>query len=127
MHESLITANTILYCKKWDATVCFYRDGLRLPVLFSTDWFVEFGLTATSRLSIADEKRASVKGSGKAGVTISLQVGDIEVAREDAGNMGLNPTRIETHPWSARIFHIFDPEGHRIEMWQSSVSDQKRV
>ena len=37
-------ANTILYCSKWDETVLFYRDQLKLSVSFSTDWFVEFSL-----------------------------------------------------------------------------------
>ena len=34
--------------------------------------------------------------------------------------MGLEPTRIQEHPWDARVFHLFDPEGHRIEIWQSN-------
>ena len=124
MHKNVITANIILYCKEWDATVRFYRDGLHLPVLFSADWFIEFGLTETSRLSIADEKHASVKSCKNAGITLTLQVQDINAAREFAEKMGLTPTEVKTHPWSARLFHIFDPEGHRVEMWQSTVSDQ---
>ena len=31
------TANTILYCAKWEDTVRFYRDYLNLAVAFSTD------------------------------------------------------------------------------------------
>lgn len=124
MHKSILTANIILYCKKWDATVRFYRDGLQLPVLFSTDWFIEFGLNETSRLSIADEKHASVKSCKNAGITLALQVQDIDTARKFAANMDLKPTEVQTHPWSARVFHLFDPEDHRIEIWQSSVSDR---
>lgn len=124
MHKSIITTNVIFYCKEWDATVRFYRDGLQLPVLFSADWFIEFALTDTSRLSIADEKHASIKSCGKAGITLTLQVQDIDAAREFAANMGLKPTEVKTHPWSARVFHLFDPEGHRIEMWQSTVTTQ---
>jgi len=126
MHEGLVATNTILYCKEWDATVRFYREGLQLPVLFHADWFIEFGLTATSRLSIADEKYASIKSCGSNGITITLQVEDIEAIRECADNMGLNPTEVKAHPWSARLFYLFDPEGHRIEIWQSTVSDQNR-
>jgi catechol 2,3-dioxygenase-like lactoylglutathione lyase family enzyme len=120
MYEDLTTTNTILYCREWDATVRFYRDGLRLPVVFATDWFVEFRLTATSRLSIADEEHASIKSCGNAGITVSLQVKDIDAAREHAQRMGLRPTEVKEHPWDARVFHLFDPEGHRIEIWQSS-------
>ena len=51
------TANTILYCQAWAATVAFYRDHLGLPMTHTSDWFVEFALTTTARLSIADEGR----------------------------------------------------------------------
>ena len=124
MQKNLKTTNTILYCKEWDITVRFYRDGLQLPVLFSVDWFIEFGLTETSRLSIANEKHASIKSCGNGGITLTLQVQEIDAAREFAANMGLEPTEVKTHPWSTRLFHLFDPEGCRIEMWQSSVADQ---
>jgi lactoylglutathione lyase len=40
--------NTILYCRNWEQTVEFYRTALRLPVLSSTDWFVEFKLNETA-------------------------------------------------------------------------------
>ena len=53
-------ANTILYCRRWEATVAFYRDPLRLPVTHHTDWFVEFHLAAASYLSIADASRATI-------------------------------------------------------------------
>jgi catechol 2,3-dioxygenase-like lactoylglutathione lyase family enzyme len=126
MRENLTSTNTILYCREWDATVRFYRDGLLLPVVFATDWFVEFGLTATSRLSIADEGRASIKSCGNAGITLSLQVTDIDAAREHAQKMGLKPTEVKEHPWDARVFHLFDPEGHRIEIWQSRLPIRRR-
>jgi predicted enzyme related to lactoylglutathione lyase len=121
--NQLITANTILYCKKWEKTVEFYRDYLQLPVHFAADWFVEFFLNATSRVSIADEKRSSVKTCGGKGVTIALEVEDIEAERDDMEKNGLNPTTIKQHPWDARVFYLFDPEGHRIEIWQSVKPD----
>ncbi|HLA82520.1 MAG TPA: VOC family protein [Thermoleophilia bacterium] len=124
MHEKLVTTNTILYCRAWEQTVRFYKEGLRLPVLFSTHWFVEFGLTATSRLSIADEKHASIRSCGSAGITIALQVEDISAAREYAERMDLKPTAIQEHPWEAMVFHVFDPEGHRIEVWQSLAAGE---
>ena len=116
----LLTANTILYCRQWDATVRFYRDELGLSVTFAADWFVEFRLAPDSRLSVADEKRASIKSSGGSGMTMSLQVGDIGAAWEHAEKRGLKPTAIKQHPWHARVFYLLDPEGHRIEIWQRS-------
>ncbi|MDD3620474.1 MAG: VOC family protein [Desulfobulbaceae bacterium] len=124
MKKSLMTANAILYCKEWDATVRFYRDRLGLPVLFATDWFVEFGLSAAARLSIADEKHASIKSCGGEGITLALQVEDIDSVRTSAEGLGLKPTAIKRHPWDARVFYLFDPEGHRLEIWESLRSDE---
>ena len=126
METHLRTTNTILYCKQWGKTVEFYRNQLCLPVLFTTDWFVEFSLNAMSRLSIANEKRSSIKGCGGKGITITLEVDDIEAAREYAKEIGMNPTQLRLHPWDARVFYIFDPEGHRIEIWQSATPPKSR-
>ncbi len=120
----LITTNTILYCKEWEETVEFYRDKLKLPIIFATDWFVEFGLNAMSRLSIADEKRSSIKSCGGKGITLTLEVDDIEASWEQAKKNGLKPTQLREHQWDARVFYIFDPEEHRIEIWQSSKARQ---
>jgi len=112
------TLNTILYCKNWKESVEFYKELLQLPITFSTDWFVEFSLNKISRLSIADERRASVKSSQGKGITISLEVDNIEKALCAAQNKKMNPTEIKTHAWNAKIFFLFDPEGNRLEIWQ---------
>ncbi len=112
------TANTILYCRKWEETVEFYRDFLNLTVSFSTDWFVEFCVSTTCRLSIVDEKRASIKSGNGKGITLSLEVESIDNAWEVAKRDGLKPTMIRKHPWDAFVFYLFDPEGHRVEIWQ---------
>ncbi len=113
------TANTILYCRKWEETVRFYRDSLNLAVNFSTDWFVEFCVGPTSRLSVADEKRASIKSCKEKGVTLSLEVPNIDDAWRHADKAGLNPTTVKKHPWDALVFYLFDPERHRVEIWQT--------
>ena len=110
------SSNIILYCKKFEEMVSFYQTTLRLPVTTSTDWFVEFKLTRTSRLSVANESRTSIKsGSGK-GITIGLQVTDVETAHTQLENAGLTPTALK-EVWGARVFYVFDPEGNRIEFW----------
>jgi predicted enzyme related to lactoylglutathione lyase len=125
MHKSLKTTNMILYCKEWEKTVRFYRDQLHLPVNFSANWFVEFRLTENSRLSIADEKRSSIKSCGGKGVTLALEVEDIERMKGDMETIGLKPTVIKKHPWNAWVFYLFDPEGHRIEIWQKTAGETK--
>jgi catechol 2,3-dioxygenase-like lactoylglutathione lyase family enzyme len=109
-------ANTILYCKKWEETVAFYRDGLKLLVISSTDWFVEFKLNEWARLSVANEGRASIKtGEGK-GITISLQVAEIENTRTELIEGGLNPGPVK-EIWGSKAVYLHDPEGNRLEFW----------
>lgn len=114
------TANTILYCHAWSETVAFYRDKLGLPVNFASDWFVEFALTDTARLSIADERRATIKSSRGAGITLTFQVADADASWAEFHNAGLQPTPCRTHPWGARTFYLHDPEGNRLELWSST-------
>jgi catechol 2,3-dioxygenase-like lactoylglutathione lyase family enzyme len=111
------TANTILYCAAWDATVAFYRDQLGLPVTFASDWFVELALSDTARLSIADEHRATVKSGSGRGITLTFQVPDADTAWAACDAAGLSPTACRTHQWGARTFFLRDPEGHRVEVW----------
>ena len=110
------SANIILYCKKWEEMVTFYKTGLALPITTSTEWFVEFRLTRTSRLSVADESRTSIKSSSGEGITIGIQVADAITFRAHLKNTGLNPTEVK-EVWGAKAFYVFDPEGNRIEFW----------
>lgn len=121
LDKRILTTNLILYCKKWEKTVQFYRDTLQLPVQFSSDWFYEFLLGETSRLSIADEKRSSIKAPPCKGITITLEVEDIDLVWSDFSGRQLKPTPIQAHQWNARVFYIFDPDGHRLEIWQKSM------
>lgn len=115
--ESISAANTILYCARFEETLAFYRDILALPITFSAGWFVEFALGGCTRLSIADETHASIKSCSGKGVTLSLEVEDIDGVHKSLEISGCNPTKIKKHPWSARFFFIHDPEGHRLEFW----------
>jgi catechol 2,3-dioxygenase-like lactoylglutathione lyase family enzyme len=109
-------ANTILYCNKWEETVSFYRDGLGLLVISSTDWFVEFKLNEAARLSVADERRASIKSGDGKGITISLQVVDVEEVRGQLVERGFDPTPIK-EVWGSKAIYLRDPEGNRLEFW----------
>ena len=111
------TTNTILYCHTWAETVAFYRDQLGLPVTFASDWFVEFAITDSARLSIADERRATIKSSHGAGITLTFQVADADVTWAEFHAGGLQPTPCRRHAWGARTFYLRDPEGNRLEVW----------
>jgi catechol-2,3-dioxygenase len=110
------STNTILYCKKWQETVEFYRIGLKLLVLSSNEWFVEFKLNEMSRLSVANEARTSIDSSHGKGITVSLQVADVEQTRTELIEAGINPTPIKV-VWGAKAIYVQDPEGNRLEFW----------
>ena len=111
------SSNTILYCKKWQDTVAFYRDMIKLPVISSNDWFVEFKLNEMSRLSVANEARTSIGSSNGKGITISLQIADVEQTQAELMEAGINPTPIK-EVWGSKAIYIYDPEGNRLEFWE---------
>jgi len=121
MNGRFKSGNTILYCRKWAETVAFYRDGLRLPVSFFNDWFVEFIVSGDTRVSVADDARAKVKSSGGAGITLSMETDRLDAEWHLLVKSGFSPSPIKIHPWNARVFYIHDPEGHRIEFWQPAA------
>jgi len=118
------STNTILYCKKWQETVAFYRDGIKLLALLSNDWFVEFKLNEMSRLSVADETRASVKSGSGRGITLSLQVADLEQALTDLKEAGIQSTPIK-EVWGSRTIYVHDPEGNRLEFWEGRAKFER--
>ena len=119
------TANTILYCRKWKETVAFYQTQLDLHVTISNEWFVEFKLNETSRLSIADQTRCSIDSNDGKGITITLEVDNIDTTHLYLNEVGLNPTPIKDHPWGAKVIHIYDPEGNRIEFWSPTKEQEE--
>ena len=113
------SANTILYCQSWRETVAFYRDAMGLPINFASEWFVEFALTDSARLSIADERRATIKSTHGAGITLTFQVADADALWAEFQSAGWQPTPCRTHKWGARTFYLRDPEGNRLEIWSA--------
>lgn len=110
------TTNTILYCEKWQETVTFYREILKLDINFSNEWFVEFVLNDQARLSIANQDRTSVKSCGGKGITVCFQIDDIEIMHKYLQKVETHPTPIKKF-WESRVFYIRDPEGNRLEFW----------
>jgi predicted enzyme related to lactoylglutathione lyase len=117
------TANTIVYCRKWKETVNFYQAQLQLQVTTALDWFVEFRLNETARLSIADAARTSMESCDGKGITLTMEVDDIESTHSYLEEAGLHPPAIRDHAWGARVFFIYDPEGNRLEFW----SQKKKI
>ncbi len=114
--------NTIIYCDKWTETVAFYAEKLGLPVTCKNSWFVEFALSETGRISIADASRTTVKSAAGKGITLSFRMKNINAIWHTLRKAGINPTVITDHPMQAQVFYFFDPEGNRIEIWSPTDS-----
>lgn len=109
-------ANFILYCDRWTETVEFYRGVLGLAETFSNDWFVEFRLGDGASVSVADVSRTSIRPVDGQGMTLSIEVADLDAARSTLTRRGAAPTD-PTIRFGSRVFDVHDPEGHRIEFW----------
>jgi hypothetical protein len=79
--ERILRANTILYCLQWRSTVKFYRDVLGLAVGHETDGLIECCLSGQAYVSFADARRTSIPSSKGRGLTLSLQVPDLDRVR----------------------------------------------
>ena len=81
---------------------------------------MEFTRNEMSRLSVADETRTSIKSGDGKGITISLQVSDIEQTRAELMDAGITPTPIK-EVWGSKAIYVRDAEGNRLESWAGRV------
>lgn len=109
--------NVILYCKRWDETVSFYRDTTGFPINMATDWLVEFEVGPNTCLSVADTQRTSIGSAGGAGITVTFKVANLRSVWQELvdKNVGVDPIR--DNRLGGHAFFLRDPEGHRLEFW----------
>lgn len=110
-------ANTILYCHRWKESVAFYKEVLGLRPTVQREWFVEFQLSNHAYISVADDRRTSVKSSAGTGVTVSIAVENVQAARDQIASRGGTPEKVRS-VWGSKAFFVYDPEGYRIEFWE---------
>ena len=87
---------------------------------FENDWFVEFRISDTAFLSIADTSRATIRDVRGEGLTLTWRVANLVRAREVLGGRGVTTSPIKTR-WQAQVCYFHDPEGHRIELWSDNT------
>lgn len=109
--------NTILYCRRWAETVAFYHDRLQFEIAYQGDWLVEFRLSATAFLSVADQSRTSLSSAEGKGITLSFQTDHLAALHRHLSGIGVVATEIRRQVMGGDLFYIFDPEGTRIEFW----------
>jgi predicted enzyme related to lactoylglutathione lyase len=115
---SINSANTILYCNKWPEMVDFYQNRLNLPVTFFSDWLVEFQLSESAYLSVANARQTTISSSQGAGLTLTFRVESADKTWQILKHNGIAVGSIKDI-WGARVFYFFDPEGYRLEVWSS--------
>jgi catechol 2,3-dioxygenase-like lactoylglutathione lyase family enzyme len=111
-------SNTILYCDRWSDCVDFYRRIIGLAASFENEWFVEFEISESAMLSVADARRATIGSAGGSGITLTWRVASVEAARARLERLGVAVTPLSTR-WGSTVCYCHDPEGHRIELWES--------
>jgi predicted enzyme related to lactoylglutathione lyase len=114
--KTIKRVNTILYCRNWKNTVRFYRDVLKFVINYESEWFVEFQLADNTYLSIANAANTSIKSADGGGITISIQIEDVDSTHSWLNELGIKTSKIKS-VWGAQAFYIFDPEGYRLELW----------
>lgn len=117
----VVRANVILYCERFAETVAFHRallgDG---AVTFENDWFVELAVGEGAYVSIADSARATIAPAGGAGITLSWEVDDVRSTRDELVAAGVEVSEVR-HRFGSPVVDLFDPEGHRIELWSRAA------
>lgn len=117
MKLDIISVNTILYCRRWKETVGFYEHKLEFNRRSLSDWMVEFRVTNSMAISLANEERTKIKSVNGQGITLTWQVEDIEYSWWELRNRGVDLEAIKSHHFGGRLFRFYDPEGHRLEIW----------
>ena len=115
------TTNTILYCKKWRETVTFYHKVIGLTPKTESSWMIEFVLTPTSCLSVADAKRTSIRPASGAGITLTFQVPDLTDTWRTLTERDIQVDPIRDCRMGGQAFFLRDPEGNRLEFWSDAT------
>ena len=109
--------HTILFCRKWDACVAFYRDILGFAVVDEKPGFMEFQVTPESRIGLLQSAANSTPGADETFSILSFRVKNIEEIHKALSGRFEGLTALRLHPWGAHLFELRDPEGRRLEFW----------
>jgi catechol 2,3-dioxygenase-like lactoylglutathione lyase family enzyme len=109
--------HTVLFCLKWDACVAFYRDVLGLAVVDEKPGFVEFEVTAESRIGLIRATGNKALAGRASQPVLSFRVENAERVHRMLSARGASATAMRKHPWGAYLFELRDPDERRLEFW----------
>ncbi|RFA30956.1 glyoxalase [Alkalilimnicola ehrlichii] len=104
----------------------FYEDHLDALTSFDCGWYIVLRLgrqKPAPELCLMEPQDGMPEFSG--GITLNLQVEDVDKMHQRAVTEGLIPTvPLEDHPWGDRGFGIQDPAGITIYCYQPIVPSE---
>jgi len=112
---SVESFHTVLFCRKWDECVDFYRDILGFTVVDEKPGFVEFEVAPGSRIGLLNS--SGNNDLKNISFILSFRVGDLEGFHKILSARCKGVTAVRQHPWGARVFELQDPEERRLEFW----------
>lgn len=111
---SIESFHAVLFCRKWDACVSFYRDVLGFETVDARQGFIEVQVTPESRIGLirhAEEKRND-------SFLLTFRVVDLDGIHAFLSERCSSVSEIKRHSWGADLFELRDPEGRRLEFWR---------
>ena len=114
---SVESFHTVLFCRKWDACVSFYRDVLGFKVVDTKPGFIEFQVAQGSQIGLLKPSKDSASEPDDTSFILSFRVRDVEEIHKTLSARCTGITAVKQHSWGARLFELRDPEGRRLEFW----------
>ena len=114
---SVDSFHTVLFSRKWDACVSFYRDILGFAVVDEKSGFVEFEVASDSRIGLIQSERCSDPVRNEYSFILSFRVENVEEIHKILSMKCSRVSAVKRHSWGARLFEVKDPEGRRLEFW----------
>jgi len=109
--------HTVLFCRKWDACVDFYRDIMGFTAVDEKPGFVEFEVAPGSRIGLLKSSGNCALKNKDTSFILSFRVGDLEEFHKIFSARCKGVTAVRQHSWGARVFELRDPEERRLEFW----------
>ena len=112
---------------KFDETVAFYRDKLKIPVRADAGVYVAFDAGGFELGIYSREAMAAIVPTMPASappasdhILINLEVDDLAIVTADIEARGVTfETQAHAQPdWGMRVIHVRDPEGNLLELYE---------
>jgi catechol 2,3-dioxygenase-like lactoylglutathione lyase family enzyme len=114
---SVDSFHTVLFCRKWDVCVNFYRDILGFAVVDEKPGFVEFQVAPGSRFGLLKSPENSALKKNNTSFILSFRVADAKEVHKILSGRCKGVTAVKRHSWGAHVFELRDPEERRLEFW----------